>query len=347
MSYSAASSPGCPAGAIQLAESFTARDRDRRRRDVGDRLADRHATRRRRVDQRERRALAHRHRLARVAVDSPSASPRQSATGTCHGPTIGSRAHQPADRAIADRDQEGLVGDRGQLQHAPALPRRGRCRRIGTVQFRSTCATSRVIFGGLPRSTARSMSTGSCRRALSPTTRRSSAVAVAEHGERTALARADRREERRALRARSRARSAPALRCTRSRAATCPAPRSGIARRSSVAARAARHAPARAARWTGRRRRRRGSTGSDCARRAASSGRSPPARGAAISALSRCTESKSRSAASRRRHRGRRAAAHTDQHAGTAELTISSARRQRLPCARRARDDRCRRRRRS
>ena len=78
VSYSAASSPGWPAGAIQFAESLTSPSRAMSGGgDVGDRLADRHAARRRRVDQRERRALADRHRLARVAREVHAASPRR------------------------------------------------------------------------------------------------------------------------------------------------------------------------------------------------------------------------------------------------------------------------------
>ena len=59
-----------------------------------------------------------------IAIASP-AWPRKSisvtatsATGTCHGPTIGSRAAQSADGAVADRHEERLVGDRRKLQHA-------------------------------------------------------------------------------------------------------------------------------------------------------------------------------------------------------------------------------------
>ena len=61
-------------GAIQFADSLTsASDADGGGREVGDRLGDRHAPRRGRVDQRERRALADRHRLAGVARRNPSA----------------------------------------------------------------------------------------------------------------------------------------------------------------------------------------------------------------------------------------------------------------------------------
>ena len=41
-----------------------------------------------------------------------------SATGTCHGPDHLVARAQPADGAVADRDQERLVGDGRELQHA-------------------------------------------------------------------------------------------------------------------------------------------------------------------------------------------------------------------------------------
>ena len=66
VSYSAASSPGWPAAAIQFADSLTSPiSRDRRGGDVGDRLADRHAARRRRD------------RSARAACARPSPSLRR------------------------------------------------------------------------------------------------------------------------------------------------------------------------------------------------------------------------------------------------------------------------------
>ena len=50
---------GSPHAAIQLQHSLTRVELDRRGQQVGDRLADRHAARRRRVERGERRALAH------------------------------------------------------------------------------------------------------------------------------------------------------------------------------------------------------------------------------------------------------------------------------------------------
>ena len=68
VSNSAASSPGWPAAAIQLADSLTSPSfAIARRGDIGDRLADRHAPRGRGIDQRQRRAFAHGHRLAAMS----------------------------------------------------------------------------------------------------------------------------------------------------------------------------------------------------------------------------------------------------------------------------------------
>ena len=100
-SYSAASSPRMPdrrhpvRGQLDLAQR-----RDRRRGEIRDRLADRHAPRRGGIDQRERRALADRHRLAGVAVEIGE---RDRAIGDRHLPRTrpSGRAHtgrRPCDR---------------------------------------------------------------------------------------------------------------------------------------------------------------------------------------------------------------------------------------------------------
>ncbi len=91
--------------------------RDRRGGDVGDRFAHRHAARRRRIDQRERRALAHRHRFAGVAGEIHQ---RHRDIGHRNLPRADHRVAgaQPADGAVADRDEKRLVGDGRQLQHA-------------------------------------------------------------------------------------------------------------------------------------------------------------------------------------------------------------------------------------
>ena len=152
------------------------RSRNARRRDVRDRLADSHASRRRRVDQRERRALAHRHRLARVAVEIHQ---RDRDVGDRHLPRSDHRIAraQAADGAIADRHQKRLVGDRRQLQHAiRGVPDGHAAQARATAALRGdVLCTSRVIRGGLPSSTSSVHVDGHRRRSRgSATTRRSS-----------------------------------------------------------------------------------------------------------------------------------------------------------------------------
>ena len=87
------------------------------RENVGERFADREAARGRRIEHRDRRAFAHRHRFAGVAE----------VVGDGHG-DVGHRhlprahhlvaADHAADGAIADRNQEGLVGHRRETQQA-------------------------------------------------------------------------------------------------------------------------------------------------------------------------------------------------------------------------------------
>ena len=70
----------------------------------------------RRIDQRKRGALAHRHRFARVAVEVHQ---RHRDVGYRHLPRADHRIARTkaADGAIADRHQERLVGNRRELQH--------------------------------------------------------------------------------------------------------------------------------------------------------------------------------------------------------------------------------------
>ncbi len=137
---------------------------------------------------------------------------------------------RPVDGAVADGDEEGLVGHRRQAQHAAHAPRRRSM--PGEVERRRGAATGAVA--------ASAASAAACRGApqrhvdgrgrpkcASSTTSRSSAVAVAHHRERAALAGAERREALQPVRRRPPARSAPAPRCTRSRAATARARRWG------------------------------------------------------------------------------------------------------------------------
>ena len=323
MSKSAASSPGAPAAAIQLAESFTREsDDDGRGRQVGERLADRHAARRRRVDHGDRRALADREGLAGVALERRAASSAQSATGTCHGPTIGSRAHRPPTRAVADRDQEGLVRDRRDAAARAARPRRARSRARGTARG---CGRTRADVARHARRLAEAAPRAPCRPACCRTagrarSRRSSSVAMpttangqrsrsAERAERLEpagrdrehvallrLVRPDLARRHAGLLARRRAQVERARRarppCASSGSAfdRPPAPTSWIERIGLASPSAQQRSI------------------TSCARRC-------------ISALPRCTESKSRPrGVGAGAERGRGAAAHPDQHAGPAEV---------------------------
>ena len=83
---------------------------DRCGQQVRDRLTDRHAAGGRRVQRRQRRALADRHRLAAKTAEIGQ---RDRAIGHRHLPRPDHRiaAAQPADRAVTDRDQETLARD--------------------------------------------------------------------------------------------------------------------------------------------------------------------------------------------------------------------------------------------
>jgi len=85
--------------------------------DVGDRLANGHPARRRRIDQRQRRALAHRHRFAGITGEIHQRDRHVRHWNLPRSDHRVARA-QAADRAIADRHQKRLVGHRRQLQHA-------------------------------------------------------------------------------------------------------------------------------------------------------------------------------------------------------------------------------------
>ncbi len=84
--------------------------------DVGQCFADRDARCSRGVDHRERRAFADRHRFTRVAVEADQG---HRTVGNRHLPRPDHRisgTHSP-HRAVADRDQECLAGDRGMPQY--------------------------------------------------------------------------------------------------------------------------------------------------------------------------------------------------------------------------------------
>ena len=245
-----------------------------------------------RVEQRDRRPLAERHRLARVGVE---AGQRERAVGDRNLKAADHRiaAAQSADGAIADRDEERLVGDGGQAQHAGkrvdhqhALERERKLARLGglgAAVHPRRLAEHQLEWNvdGVVRAVGQHQ-IAVARRGAEPA-----------HGARSRAHSAAKSATR--LR-RSRARSALAPRCTTTPAATDRARPSGS--RAGPTARRGRHrARARASRSTGHLRRRRGSTGWGYPRPAPSSDRSPP--GSAARSR-RCRAGRSRSRDPRR-----------------------------------------------
>ena len=195
VSYRSASSAGSPQAAIQFAESLTSpSDAHVGRRDVRDRLSDRDATRGRRVEERDGRPFAERHRLSGRARVTRS---RDGDVANRHlpGPDQRIAADHAADAAIADRDQEALVRDGRQAQEARqghrAAPRtKRRSRRRGRRRRAAFCC----MRGGRPSRSAIGMSTTRSPVLASSTTSRPSSCGLADHGVRAALAAAKRDE---------------------------------------------------------------------------------------------------------------------------------------------------------
>ena len=253
---------------------------DRRRGDVGD------------APRRSPCGRTPRDSISASGVRSPiaNASPRQvskpisvtatSATGTCHGPTIWSRAVRPPTRAVADRDEERLVGDRRAAAARGRPPRADRCRPSRTAAAPAARASTSPRH---PRRLAEQHRELHVDRRVAEhrVGHRQPAVArrAPDDRERTALALADRAKT---LEVAGRDREHVAL--LRLVAPDLQRRHAGLfaGNRAQVEAAAAPapRAPARAARSTGRPPRRRVSRGSDWPRPAPSSGRSLPARGA-------------------------------------------------------------------
>jgi len=88
--------------------------------DVGERLADRHSPGSRRIEQGQRRTLAHRHRLAGVHVETGGGDGHvadRHLPGADHLVAADQAGHGP----VADGDEKAFVGHRREPQH----PRHG------------------------------------------------------------------------------------------------------------------------------------------------------------------------------------------------------------------------------
>ena len=147
VSYRSASSPGSPQAAIQFAESLTSPSA---RTSAAAMLVIASPTAMRPDAGASRSAMAGRSPSAiasPVAPERPEVVTATSLTGTCQGPTSGSRLIMPPDAAIADRDQEALVRDGRQAQQAlegvaklPRTRRRSRRRADGGARRSSASA---------------------------------------------------------------------------------------------------------------------------------------------------------------------------------------------------------------
>ena len=202
VSYSAASSPGWPHAAIQLAESLTSRELA-----IGaaSRLVIASATAMRPDAGASISASGVR---SPIAIASPAIAvevrQRHGAVGHRHLPRadhLVARA-QAADRAVADGDQEALVGDR---RVAAARDTRRRCSvdagrgRAAAARARTRC-TSRVHLRRLAEQHVhRHVDRLRCSSCGSSTTQLALLGRHADDGERAALALADRREQRAAI----------------------------------------------------------------------------------------------------------------------------------------------------
>ena len=178
VSKRAASSPGDPAAAIQLAESLT---RESDATGAAARFVRASPTAMRPDAGPSTTATGERSPIANASPAYPSndrSVVAQSATGTCHGPTIGSREHRPPTVRSPIVTRNVLSATAGWRStrctaSATSMP----SARNGSSRGR-TRRTSRVMRGGLPRSAGRSMSTGRFPNSGSSTTRRASSVAT-------------------------------------------------------------------------------------------------------------------------------------------------------------------------
>ena len=160
VSNSAASSPRYPAAAIQLADNFTS-----------PMLAIRAAARLVSASPTAMRPEAG-PSITAIGVRSPiaKASPRSvakpindtatSATGTCQGPTKGSREHNPPTVRSPIEIRNVLLATAGKRSTRSTASFRS-IPELSSAGSRCSCrCTSRIIFGGLPSTTSSDISTG-------------------------------------------------------------------------------------------------------------------------------------------------------------------------------------------
>ena len=157
VSYSAASSPGSPQAAIQLQLSLT------RSSVIGaaSRLVMASATAMRPEAGASRLASGVRSPMAMASPRKPSKSASvtaQSATGSCHGPTIGSRWLKPPTVRSPMVMRKRLLATVGWRSTSKATCSSFTSVRSSAASRRGTRTTSRCIFGTLPSNTSIGMS---------------------------------------------------------------------------------------------------------------------------------------------------------------------------------------------
>ena len=219
---------------------------DGRRRDVGDRLAYRHAPGGLGAHQRERRALPHRKCLAAAGVEAHQRDRHVRDRHLPRSDHLVARG-QAADGPIADRDEKRLVGDCRKPEHPVgrvAQPYAGRLegRQLPPLALDPPRHPRRLAEQHRELHVDRVVPEERVGHGQAAVARRSP-----DDCERAALALANNPKSAPGYRARWRARSAPEPRCTRSAAETCRALRWG-SRAGRHARPARRRAPSRARR---------------------------------------------------------------------------------------------------
>ena len=177
VSNSAASSPGLPAAAIQLADSFTRAISPIR---AAAMLVSASPTAMRPEAGASITASGARSPIASASpstVSNPIVVTATSATGTCQRPTIWSRELMPPTVRSPMVTRNALFATAGNRSTRFSASRRSMADASNGAVAPGRRRTSRWVFGGLPSSTSRSMSTGALANSGSFTTSRSGPVA--------------------------------------------------------------------------------------------------------------------------------------------------------------------------